>query len=162
MIPIDIVLPVAIADKQGVLNAHPTRQITLDLHRAPCVTMVDRGVAERLPALESTVAAAVSGVISNGITLALTLFDLKDGRCVFICSELSHNAGPSITNAWPHLGEALLREVGGVEPENAVFLEHYGPFSYASASSHEEETFDLVTIQWQNSRAINPSWKRLI
>lgn len=86
----------------------------------------------------------------------LTIFDLSDGRRVFVCTELADNPGRSVTNAWPELAAHLVDAIGDTTREKTVFIEHYWPGSYESGM--REETFDQVLIDWKELRV---GWRRL-
>ncbi len=88
--------------------------------------------------------------------MGLTIFDLSDGRRVFVCSELAGNPGMSVTNAWPELASWLVENIGDTSQEKAAFVEHYWPGSYKSEM--REETFDQVLIDWNKNSV---GWRRL-
>ena len=91
--------------------------------------------------------------------LAVTRQPLEDGRIALICSEIASNKGPSVTNAWPELATGLM-ELLDIAPREAVFVEHYGPQSYARAGAMEDR-FDLVRIDSGVGRGNGVKWRRL-
>lgn len=90
------------------------------------------------------------------IEFGLAVFDLSDGRRIFVCSELADNTGRSVTNAWPELASWLMENVGASNPGNVMFIEHYWPGSYKS--NIREETFDQILIDWKEMRT---GWRRI-
>ena len=80
---------------------------------------------------------------------------------VVIASELRENRGTSVTNFAEQLATAILTELK-VEPGQMTWIEHY-PERVSSYSERErEETFDLVTFDFDADRRefIQPQWKR--
>lgn len=103
--------------------------------------------------------ASLPGCPAFSLVMGLTVFDLSDGRRVFCCTELADNPGRSVTNAWPELAQDLLNEVGYVDWENAVFVEHYFPGSYEEMRSGE--IYDLVEIDFIAGGFPQTKWRRL-
>lgn len=95
----------------------------------------------------------------SSLEFGLTIFDLSDGRRVYICTELADNPGRSVTNAWPDLAAWLIENIGDTTPEKAVFIEHYYPKSYRFAL--KMESYDRVIIRWDNRKALSTHWVHL-
>ena len=75
----------------------------------------------------------------------VTRFDFSGKKCLFVLSEIADNEGASITNVHESLVPAVFRAMADCPAENALFVEHYGDFSYAGGREGEE-TFDwLIT-----------------
>lgn len=161
MLPTKLILPAKLVAGTHVIDATTPETLVLDLSLpVQVLTGAPNGRVSRLPAAEGRVAAIAAGLpVPEPMTLGLTLFDLADGRRIFVCTELAENRGVSVTNAWPQLADRLLSVIGGVKPEQAVFVEHYFPGSYKSG--HPEETFDLVEIEWREGRAVGQRWARI-
>lgn len=96
-------------------------------------------------------------------TCAVTVFDLRDGRRIIVCTELAENQGRSVTNAWPDLATVLLDGFGhDISPSKAVFVEHYAGNSVSYQGDDAPwETFDLVEIEWRDRVAVQASWKHI-
>jgi hypothetical protein len=80
-------------------------------------------------------------------------------RTVFIVTELyDRNPGTSVTVFCAQLATLLLKEYG-VAPERMLFLEH-NP-NTGSKLAFYEETFDVVSFDWDGEKLTNPDWKRI-
>lgn len=76
---------------------------------------------------------------------------------VVVLDELADNPGPSVTNAAPDVIRAAAKSLG-VDPEDAIFLEHYGDFSYVGGRGGEE-TFDRIRLE-SATKASYQHWPR--
>ena len=82
--------------------------------------------------------------------------------CVVLFSELADNHGPSVTNAAEDVVQAAAARLG-IRVDDAIFLEHYGDFSY-TAGRGGEESFTRICLSasgsatfqhWPNSLALD-------
>lgn len=161
MLPATITLPTAAIAGTYVIAAEPPQVVIVDYALPRTVIGADSdGELHQLPAAEGAILAMLSGFdVPEPMTLGLTLFDLADGRRVFVCTELAENKGVSVTNAWPDLARQLIDLAGDAKPETAVFIEHYCDASYRQPIG--DETFDLVEIEWAGQQPVNCGWRRL-
>ena len=99
----------------------------------------------------------------NGLTgqCRMRVFETPIGRTVLF-SELADNPGPSVTNAASAVIQAAAATLG-ISTDDAMWVEHYGDFSYTSGRGGEE-TFarmrfsqeGVVAFQhWPNSLALD-------
>lgn len=161
MLPEKITLPTTLLAGAHIVAASSPTLISLDYSLRRSIFVAEgAGTVRPMPAAEGSIALLLAGVPPpEPMTLGVTIFDLSDGRRVFVCSEVVENRGVSVTNAWPELASLLLRGDGGVKAEQAVFVEHYFQGSYRS--DKKEETFDLVEITWDGSRPVHQMWRRI-
>jgi len=83
----------------------------------------------------------------------------KGDKHIFVVTELfEENPGTSITDACARLANRLLSE-HGLTPDQLVYIEHCP--DRGSALQHYQETFDLVTFEWDGAKLTNPDWKRI-
>ena len=83
----------------------------------------------------------------------------KDGKSLTIVTEIyRQNPGTPVTEWCVPLANQILK-VLNENPENFIFVEHTPDLK--SKLSFYEETFDLVTFDWNGNQFENPQWKRL-
>jgi hypothetical protein len=82
-------------------------------------------------------------------------------RTVVIATEVEDNEGTSITNMAEHLAFRVCRDFD-IDPKMLVWIEHY-PDRHppGSRDSIFDESFDLVTFDWDGQRFSKPNWKPL-
>lgn len=97
--------------------------------------------------------------IGMPVTVGVTVFELVGGARVVVCTELAVNRGPSVTNSWPWLADALAEQLD-LDPERTRFLEHYCHLSYENGA--DLETYDLVNLVWNGTKARMQGWRRLL
>ena len=92
---------------------------------------------------------------------ALEILRLADGRTGVIATELPHNPGTSITNAFELVASAVCLQFA-IDPHRLVWIEHYG---YASAfAAGNPRPFDLVSfdvLPVRDRGVAHPQWKRM-
>jgi hypothetical protein len=89
----------------------------------------------------------------------LKIIKRKDGKTLVIATEIyRQNPGTPVTEWCAPLASQVLSEVGE-NPENFIFVEHTPDLK--SKLSFYEETFDLVSFDWDGTKYENPQWKRL-
>ncbi|WP_126447986.1 hypothetical protein [Sulfuricystis multivorans] len=161
MLPEKITLPASLIDSTYVIAVDGPVPISIDSG----VLKVYAGSPDRpLPSAEGTLELLKAGIPPvEPMTIGLSTFWLADGRQIFVCTELAENKGKSVTNAWPELAEKILHLAGDVPPQRAVFVEHYfgGSYDVGQCGLDYPETFDLVEIEWDGSRAVGNGWKSL-
>jgi hypothetical protein len=83
----------------------------------------------------------------------------KDGKTLAIVTEIyRQNPGTPVTEWCAPLANQILKALNE-NPENFIFVEHTPDLK--SKLSFYEETFDLVTFDWNGNQFENPQWKRL-
>ena len=82
----------------------------------------------------------------------------SDTETLVITTELATNEGMSITNAYEWLASQIAQE-HRLDPRRTRFIEHYGQMSYSRGKT--PDTYDLVTLMWNEGAAADPSWRRL-
>lgn len=89
---------------------------------------------------------------------------IKPGTCdreihgnVVICSELSTNPGPSITNA-AEIIAGLVCDRFAIPKAELIWIEHYDPSSHKKRHRDNDE-WDLVTFQIEGREFTAPHWK---
>lgn len=164
MLPNAIPLPPSLLARASPAPVDGPLALTLDLSipSALYLQQTDESIT-RLPAAESTVALLAAGIPApEPMTLGVTRFRRSDGGDLVVCSELAENRGASVTNAWPQLATALVRE-WGLDPEKTTFIEHYHPGSYAASVSDgvKKDSFDRVVLTWSGGRASMDGWQHV-
>ena len=83
----------------------------------------------------------------------------NEGKTLAIATEIyRQNPGTSVTEYCAPLATLIMQELQ-CTPENFIFLEHTPDFG--SKLAFYEETFDLVTFDWDGVSLIKPVWTRL-
>jgi hypothetical protein len=89
----------------------------------------------------------------------LKIVKRKDRKTLAIVTEIyRQNPGTPVTEWCAPLANQILK-VLNENPENFIFVEHTPDLK--SKLSFYEETFDLVTFEWNGNQYENPQWKRL-
>ena len=97
----------------------------------------------------------------EGTTHVLVFPTDPDDPTIVVLREVADNAGPSTINDIRHLVELIGRE-HGVDPTEAVWVIHWGSFSYRSAEASRREVFLRATFRRNKSGSISaPSWRIL-
>ena len=92
---------------------------------------------------------------------ALSRYDLKGGKRLFVITELADNAGPSVSNAAEQLATDIMRRFASdLETSQVIFVEHYDPIlsSYIGTPQSRRLSFDRWTITWEDRRAMFIRW----
>jgi hypothetical protein len=89
----------------------------------------------------------------------LKIVNRKDGRTLAIATEIyRQNPGTPVTEWVAPLATLVMNSVSE-KPENFIFIEHTPDMG--SKLAFYEETFDLVTFEWDGTHLTNPKWTRL-
>ncbi len=97
----------------------------------------------------------------EGTTHVLIFPGRSDDPSVVVLRELADNAGPSTLTDIRHLVELIGRE-HGVDPAEAIWVIHWGNFSYRGAEASRREVFLRATFRRNKSGAVSaPSWRIL-
>jgi len=88
----------------------------------------------------------------------LKIISKKDKTIVVLTELYDSNPGSSVTSWIDKLATGLIREYE-IEPEKLILIEH-NP-DRKSSLEFINETFDLVTFEWNGEKFVSPSWKRL-
>lgn len=84
----------------------------------------------------------------------------QDGKTIAIATEIyRQNPGTPVTEWIAPLATLIYRKAG-CNREDFLFIEHTPDLR--SKLTFYEETFDLVTFDWDGEKFINPKWKRLV
>ena len=83
----------------------------------------------------------------------------KDGKTIAIATEIyRQNPGTPVTEWCAPLATLIMKELNCL-PEQFIFIEHTPDLR--SNLTFYEETFDLVSFQWNGESLTNPKWTRL-
>lgn len=85
----------------------------------------------------------------------------RSNCAVVIVSEVPDNPGMSVTNPAEVIATQVVRE-SGLDPRTTLWIEHYP--DRKRPAQHDpvfQETWDLVTFQWDGQEARHPRWRRL-
>jgi hypothetical protein len=98
-----------------------------------------------------------------------TLPELHSG---VIVTELPENSGTSVTNAAETIATLVVRQYG-LDPAHTVWVEHYPDRHPLQARCEQvydanpdlpsiyDESFDLLTFEWDGEGAHHPKWTRI-
>ena len=83
----------------------------------------------------------------------------KDGKTLAIATEIyRQNPGTPVTEWCAPLATQVMTELKETS-ENFIFVEHTPDLK--SKLTFYEESFDLVSFEWDTDKFINPKWTRL-
>ncbi len=83
----------------------------------------------------------------------------KNGKNIVIATDLHEdNPGTAVTEFCSELANLIIKEYS-IKHDSLIFIEHTPELK--SKLSHNSETFDIVTFDWDGEKFINPDWKRI-
>jgi len=89
----------------------------------------------------------------------IRIINRTDDKILVIATEIyRQNPGTPVTEWCAPLASQILDSLK-INSEQFIFIEHTP--DVGSKLAFYKETFDLVTFDWDGSKLINPSWKRL-
>lgn len=88
----------------------------------------------------------------------VSIFQAAPDMAVVVLTEFQHNPGMSVTNAVDVIATKVRRAfLGGVSPENIIWIERYEYGTRAGETTGE--TFDFVALNWTGGAFAGPHWR---
>lgn len=83
----------------------------------------------------------------------------KNGNHIVVATDLHEdNPGTAVTEFCAELADIICKEFS-IKHDSLIFIEHTPELK--SKLSHNSETFDIVSFNWNGDKFTNPDWKRI-
>ncbi len=83
----------------------------------------------------------------------------KNDKHIVIATDLHEdNPGTAVTEFCSELANLIIKEYS-IKHDSLIFIEHTPELK--SKLSHNSETFDIVTFDWDGEKFTHPDWKRI-